>query len=1074
MKKDAAYYKQRIGDLPSDLLETIRDLYTEASSHRFICMSLSELCSTLKLEYNHTEFDKSAQQIYIDINSYLERINLKLVPCSVPVDLSFYDKIFITTKPDLNNDEDCAAVKALVAAKKTPTVKDLKHINMMNVKLSNYNIMLRVFEGLFVVSSAKLDPHQRVALNNIISKMELPKEGLAYIRTCYTYSSEYRNRHCDYKNAAFCFKPLDKDNQLKVSQYLAAISAASTYKEPFNLDYPYINDLENAYRQLVANRPDKNDLQIKQLKRINSEFVREEITAGFVERMFLDLKNNCYNYINSFVAHDSEKVSLCSLITEGSPVLKNELVKSLYNYISSHVTPHIEKLIPQKEFLCLQEISLSEHRAANFIYTTADKQTSIVFPNIYYTQDKILEPYKCENFGEFLSFITNSSGSSQKNSRINSEEKTVIQILLFNFYIRLILKPLFISYNSKDLEDAIDKLNEEYQSTQIIELLFLRGLYFALFEAADRAVDKIRDKSSILIALFYYPELAKLSLFSLLCSKGKDSLADLYSENRELFELYVYHLATGSTNDNKYKWLHDLKGTTDYFIKVIIGKIRPFISEDFLNRIFNGLNLDEIRSSVARYSEQEKDFNNYLIFDESLRQMNTHAHKNLQTLIHHPVFANLMAPICGDNSINIITGFEKQPDDSILDEIRQEFSVADNIIRYLSTVKTQSDHTLARLITGELGRLEAQSIKRNLNEVIFNKYSQLCDIFKIEYSFLATECIEDHLPKLGLMVVPIDMSLPKEARAKLKQHKIITTSLPADEMTEDFMDKLCAAQMAFIIFNYVVPVNTVEIRLSRYMELTPKQNVFAIKFFNTLRLLMHGTKPFEKNYYSNLYAEQKNNPNFKLCINYLKKIVMDEIRTSPLKNYLSEKFSLIFALMNVKSSVKEIKSDNEENTDKKHTVHKEMQSSLYRSSEHSFFKANTFDTKNLDSSLIDSKLRESAQIQDVINQIRIDEGTLEAEVQTNTEEPKTEISDETNNDRNYSSENARKLIEAIKSLETDVIDINEFKGLCMSLKFMSSDAAIEEINDWSYEVFDEPLLDYAPEENCIYISTDLL
>ena len=50
----------------------------------------------------------------------------------------------------------------------------------------------------------------------------------------------------------------------------------------------------------------------------------------------------------------------------------------------------------------------------------------------------------------------------------------------------------------------------------------------------------------------------------------------------------------------------------------------------------------------------------------------------------------------------------------------------------------------------------------------------------------------------------------------------------------------------------------------------------------------------------------------------------------------------------------------------------------------------------------------------------------------------------------------------------------EFKGLCLSLKFMSSDAAIEEINDWSYENFDEPLLDYAPEENCIYISTDLV
>lgn len=44
-------------------------------------------------------------------------LGLKLVPCSIPVDLSFYDKIFITPKPNLNNDEDCAAVRALIKEK---------------------------------------------------------------------------------------------------------------------------------------------------------------------------------------------------------------------------------------------------------------------------------------------------------------------------------------------------------------------------------------------------------------------------------------------------------------------------------------------------------------------------------------------------------------------------------------------------------------------------------------------------------------------------------------------------------------------------------------------------------------------------------------------------------------------------------------------------------------------------------------------------------------------------------------------------------------------------------------------
>lgn len=43
-------------------------------------------------------------------------LGLKLVPCSIPVDLSFMTN-FITPKPNLNNDEDCAAVRALIKEK---------------------------------------------------------------------------------------------------------------------------------------------------------------------------------------------------------------------------------------------------------------------------------------------------------------------------------------------------------------------------------------------------------------------------------------------------------------------------------------------------------------------------------------------------------------------------------------------------------------------------------------------------------------------------------------------------------------------------------------------------------------------------------------------------------------------------------------------------------------------------------------------------------------------------------------------------------------------------------------------
>lgn len=213
MIKDASFYIKRIKDLPSSLVEVIRELYKEVSSHRFICISMQELCQKLELDYTEKSFEDNCQKNYVCINTYLEMLGLKLVPCSIPVDLSFYDKIFITPKPNLNNDEDCAAVRTLIKEKRTPTQSDAVHISRMNNKLSNYNVMLRVFEGLFVVSSSKLDPHQRLAMNNILSELELPKEGLGYLRACYTYASEYRNRHCNYKDSQYCFKPLNDEQQ---------------------------------------------------------------------------------------------------------------------------------------------------------------------------------------------------------------------------------------------------------------------------------------------------------------------------------------------------------------------------------------------------------------------------------------------------------------------------------------------------------------------------------------------------------------------------------------------------------------------------------------------------------------------------------------------------------------------------------------------------------------------------------------------------------------------------------------------------------------------------------------------
>ena len=401
-----------------------------------------------------------------------------------------------------------------------------------------------------------------------------------------------------------------------------------------------------------------------------------------------------------------------------------------------------------------------------------------------------------------------------------------------------------------------------------------------------------------------------------------------------------------------------------------------------------------------------------------------------------------------------------------------------------------SNITLANLITDNLTRLDAQLIKRSLKDQTFTKYNQLCDFLKIEYSYLATECIENALPKLGLMIVPIDQSLPKEARSKLSYHRIISTGLAEDSLSKEFMHKLCAAQMAFLIFSFIVPVSSADVRLSRYMNLSPEQNVFTLKFLSTLKNLMKGAKPFDKNYYRKLSAEQRNNSNYKLCIRYLKQLAIDEIASNPLKNYLEEKFNELFLNLNIRdhSAVhghdrvqQKNVSERAENTDTGKENIRPLSSSI-KTSEHSFFKAASFDVRALNTDIIASKLNESAQIQDVITKIRIDEGTLEPaqsdlSENTLTEDTASEIeSGSTQNSTSYTlpSKSSEQLLLSLKAQSSDVIDINEFKGMCMSLKYMSMDVAVEEINDWSYETFDEPVLDVAYDENVIYITTDLI
>lgn len=1102
MVKDASFYIKRIKDLPSSLVGVIRDLYKEASSHRFICISMQELCEKLELEYTEKSFEEDCQRNYVCINTYLEMLGLKLVPCSIPVDLSFYDKIFITPKPNLNNDEDCAAVRTLIKEKRAPTQSDAVHISRMNNKLSNYNVMLRVFEGLFVVSSSKLDPHQRLAMNNILGELELPKEGLGYLRACYTYASEYRNRHCNYKDSQYCFKPLNEEQQKRVSRYLAVISASTSYREPLNQDYPYLSDLEDELKRIAHTQQARiaNNAQIR---------AKADMDTSTLENRFSSVRQSSYNYLFSFVNGKKETASsedIVSKITDNSPINENKLVLKIYSAIGKYVTPNITKLIPSKDAISLHYFDdikeKTTSRVSPCLYITDNKELCLTYPCMIYRngKDHGLKVGMLDN--AFAAYLNNSTllpigGRENLDLVTVTSAKSNDAILFYTFFLRLILNNIFISFDEKENAKALAELEEEYKHSEKKELLFIRGLYFSLFECIK---SKINIDELTSLALFEFPPLNYLAVNVLLTNNEKLSITELYEKAPVIFYNLVFKQLTEDQKvSSLFKGIKPKTKHLSLYVQKLIHKEITSSSVDNYISIGN-----------EPIKDENQKLNNMMLFDSPAHGFSSNICKPLWVLLGHPIFTNLFMPLFSNEAATRLLKKEIVVDHSGLSKLRELICSKANVIKFLGNLENGNQTILANLVAGNLTKLDEQLIKRRLKDFTFTKYAQLCDIFKIGYSYTANEAIEECLPALGLMVVPIDSALPKVARNKLKYHKIISTHLGESAVDQDFVNKLCAAQMAFIIFSFIVPVSVAEVKLSRYMEITAEQNVFAINFFNTLRVLMKGCKPFDEKFYRTLYAEQKNNKNFRLSLNYLKKLATEEVNTSPLRNYLENKFNEVFSYLssrptsvidNTKGGTTQSKKEQRLPKQEEKASSSFEKSSLVRTTAHSFFKTTNFNLKKLDTSLIESKLKESAQIQDVISQIRNDDNGVEDEFEDSivndaTDKAqeflskdkgekvnKTNLSSEndtlkeSNNAQDkykYPSENSKKLVEAIKAQNSDVIALNEFTGICMSLKFMSRDAAIEEINDWSYENFDDPLFDVAPEENCVYITTDIL
>lgn len=149
----------------------------------------------------------------------------------------------------------------------------------------------------------------------------------------------------------------------------------------------------------------------------------------------------------------------------------------------------------------------------------------------------------------------------------------------------------------------------------------------------------------------------------------------------------------------------------------------------------------------------------------------------------------------------------------------------------------------------------------------------------------------------------------------------------------------------------------------------------------------------------------------------------------------------------------------------------------------------------LDQERIDQKIKESLQVQEVIGEIvasndrgqpgmqddapqetapaqasakpqeSSQQGDAKAPAPAVTESPAPIAS---------LSEQARRLVKDLIDQRCEQMDLKEFEGLCLSLQFMSMAVAVEELNDWAYEFFDDLIADCDYEGSVVYFTTEIL
>lgn len=1068
----ASFYLSRLQDLPAAYLRAVNQLKSEVSSHRLMMLPITDICARMQLDAANMScrsFTAQSQEIYAGLGRLLEHFGLKLAPFTAPVGMAPDQEVVLTMRPNLHNDEDISYVQSLLKSGRELRNRDMVFVSRMQEKLADYNILLRVMEGLSAFSRRELNVKQLTYLNELIHNLLLPIEGANYLKACYTFLCRYPAFKIDFGAAQYLLKPLEKaEQQQLIVRYLAEIAAREPVRMNFDPHFPMFEDLNANYLKLAPAHarlyePAEGELSDRAAEpRARSIVKKAQQTHKAAQLLALRVQKGTW----SGSAGDSEAFSLIQTIAAHLRA-DSSLTLPEIAAVSADLKQEINllALCPHADKLCFSYLN---GRAPSRL----ENSLSIITGDAY---EKQLYPYFIFSDGETVDLPLNDIAqhhffrepftASPSAFITRSDYQVFIDYAALLTYHYLLLRPLLSGYDKictcifNDIcscfTDCTLKCSPDLPTVCTLFYILYREKLPKQQPMPELVLDTLA-RQPVLLA-FYAKDLLGRSNLQL---KGLDP------QELEVVGLYIYTIIS------------------------IANPLANAAHFDFKNRQVRSLFLP-LLSRLCLSMEQERGapLFTYAADNDQHKCYYEVNFLDCSHLFESTLFNSFMRLLptamiksrSADGQLPLIALKYDKGYTELLTKIAEHQEISD----FLHSAKGQVHPRILQALTSASDHVAL------LNSLFDKKKPMDLDTvlsrFWLPPKYSSKPIFDFILRKANVYCLPDDPLLFRSLSAASPQ-MFCMDGLSALSVKEDreFKKILICGQLSLHLFwSACKSISVLSAAMRQIVDLLKlpdkNQRSFALQYYQLFLRMLDANHQLPLGGIKRYYRSQLTKTQFQTGIERLKTLVRMAL-SGGTQAAQFKKFEKLFTAL---------------------SLNRRELFALTRPD-----KPKTPDFAHLDQSLIKSKLQESSEVLDVIGQIKQDAdgeeelsaGAPETEAQTVTAakeaaqpalgpdgpapaacEPAAEDEGSAQNPGDKAAAlcalldlNALDLLKSIKSQRCEIMDLNEFSGLCLSARFMSCPVAVEMLNDFAYAHFDEPIFDLAPEENSVYISQDLI